>query len=81
MLTSQWAYKGQTQIPSATIFNSKAAGALLLNFIIYPGGKNNKTTVTIEQCALIKHCLWMTKMVTNSKIVDPLNILHQNMQF
>jgi hypothetical protein len=32
------------------------------------------TTVTIEQWALIKHCLWMTKMATHSKIVDPLYI-------
>jgi hypothetical protein len=39
------------------------------------------STVTIEQLALIKHCLWMTKMVTHSKIVDPLYILHENMPF
>jgi hypothetical protein len=39
------------------------------------------STVTIEQLALIKHFLWMTKMVTHSKIVDPLYILHKNMQF
>jgi hypothetical protein len=29
----------------------------------------------------IKHCLWTTKMVTHSKIVDPLYILHENMQY
>jgi hypothetical protein len=38
-------------------------------------------TVSIEQWALIKHCLWTTKMVRQSKIVDPLYILHENMQF
>jgi hypothetical protein len=40
------------------------------------------TTVNTEQWALIKHCLWMTKMVTtHSKIVEPLYILHEHMQF
>jgi hypothetical protein len=29
----------------------------------------------------VSPCLWMTKMVTHSKIVDPLYILHENMQF
>jgi hypothetical protein len=50
-----------------------------------PGGTlrvlAGKNTVTIEQWALIKHCLWMTKMVTHSKIVDPWYILHENMPF
>jgi hypothetical protein len=27
----------------------------------------------------MKHCLWMTKMVTHSKIVESLYILHENM--
>jgi hypothetical protein len=41
-----------------------------------------EATVTIEQWALIKHCLWMTKMVTHSKIVDPLYyVLQENIQF
>jgi hypothetical protein len=35
------------------------------------------TKVTIEQWALIKHCLWATKMVTHSKSVDPLYVLHK----
>jgi hypothetical protein len=39
------------------------------------------STVTIEQCALFKQCLRTTKMVTHNKIVDPLYILHENMQF
>jgi hypothetical protein len=39
-------------------------------------------TVTIEQWTLIKHCLWTThSMTTHSKIVDPLYILLENMQF
>jgi hypothetical protein len=72
--TEFWVNKFLSMMCQAYNYGNRSFQRWLLIFL-YTG----HTTVTIVQLALIKHCLWMTQMVTHSKIVDPLYILHENM--